>query len=47
MAKLSSLPKYEAPGRAVTVCFPALIKSGSTSSGFGKGPKPKIPCEKK
>jgi hypothetical protein len=30
MAKLSSLLKYEAPGMAVTVCFPALIKSGST-----------------
>ena len=28
--KLSSLEKKELPGIAVTVCFPALIKSGST-----------------
>jgi hypothetical protein len=26
-----------------TVYFPALIKSGSTFSSFGKGPNPKIP----
>ena len=30
MAKLSSLEKKELPGMAVTVCLPALIRSGST-----------------
>ena len=30
MAKLSSLEKKELPGIAVTVCLPALIRSGST-----------------
>ena len=32
MAKLSSLEKKELPGMAVTVCLPALIRSGSTFS---------------
>lgn len=35
MAKESSLEKKELPGMLVTVCFPALIKSGSTSLGSG------------
>merc|ERR1719494_1693525 len=43
MAKLSSLEKKELPGMAVTVCLPALIRSGSTWSGVGKGPRPRIP----
>ena len=43
MAKLSSLEKYADPGRAVTVCLPALIRSGSTSDSVGKGPRPKMP----
>ena len=30
IAKLSSLEKKELPGIAVTVCLPALIRSGST-----------------
>ena len=43
IAKLSSLEKKAAPGSAVTVCFPALIRSGSTSSLVGNGPSPRIP----
>lgn len=35
MAKESSLEKKELPGMLVTVCFPALIRSGSTSLGSG------------
>lgn len=31
------------PGITVTVSFPALIKSESTSLGVGNGPKPNIP----
>lgn len=38
MAKESSLEKKELPGMLVTVCFPALIRSGSTSLGSGQGP---------
>ena len=45
MAKLSSLEKYADPGSAVTVCFPALMRSGSTSSSVGKGPSPRIPAD--
>ena len=36
MPKLSSLEKKELPGIAVTVCFPALIKSGSTFKDHSK-----------
>jgi hypothetical protein len=43
IAKLYELEKKLAPGRIDTVCFPALIKSASTSSSFGKGPNPNIP----
>ena len=32
IAKLSEESKNEAPGSTVTVCLPALIRSGSTSS---------------
>lgn len=38
IAKDSSLEKYELPGMAVTVSFPAFIRSGSTSFGVGNGP---------
>jgi hypothetical protein len=43
MAKLSALLKKLAPGAAVTVCLPALMRSASTSSGAGKGPMPSSP----
>lgn len=43
MAKLSSEEKNEAPGVVVTVCFPALIRSGSCLPGNGKGPRPSTP----
>ncbi|KAL7356338.1 hypothetical protein ACKS0A_06343 [Histoplasma ohiense] len=39
----SSLPKHDAPGRSVTVSFPALIKSGSSMPRFGYGPNPRMP----
>jgi hypothetical protein len=32
MAKLVEESKYDEPGSTVTVCLPALIRSGSTSS---------------
>ena len=41
--KLMALSKIEEPSRNVTVCFPALIKSASSSPSKGKGPIPKIP----
>ena len=31
------------PGKVVMVCFPALIKSGSSSPSKGKGPMPNKP----
>jgi hypothetical protein len=43
IAKLSSLPKYDAPGTTVTVSFPALMRSGSIFLGVGKGPSPRMP----
>ena len=43
MAKLSALEKKLAPGSAVTVCLPALIRSESSSSSVGKGPMPSRP----
>src|SRR5690625_5568266 len=43
MAKESADEKNEEPGRVVTVCLPALIKSASTSSSRGKGPMPSSP----
>ena len=41
--KESADEKYEAPGRIVTVSFPALMRSGSTSSSVGYGPSPRMP----
>ena len=38
MANELSLENKLAPGRIVTVCFPALIKSGSSVPARGKGP---------
>lgn len=38
IANESSLEKKDPPGRMVTVCFPALIRSGSSSPAFGNGP---------
>jgi len=35
--------KYDAPSSTVTVYFPALIRSGSSSSSVGNGPSPSIP----
>jgi hypothetical protein len=35
--------KKDAPGSAVTVSFPALIRSGSTSPSVGYGPTPSKP----
>jgi len=43
MAKDSADEKKLAPVRAVTVCFPALIRSASTSLSRGKGPIPSSP----
>ena len=43
MANDWSLPKMAEPGMVVTVCLPALIRSASTSSSFGKGPMPSMP----
>ena len=43
IAKESALAKIDEPGRVVTVCLPALIRSGSTSSSVGKGPIPSRP----
>ena len=35
--------KKDAPASAVTTSLPALIRSGSTSSGYGYGPTPSKP----
>ncbi len=43
IAKLSWLPKMLLPGMVVTVCLPALIRSGSTSLSSGKAPMPIMP----
>ena len=43
IAKLVGESKYDAPGSTVTVCLPALIRSGSTSSSYGNGPTPRMP----
>ena len=43
IAKLSAEEKYELIGSAVTVCLPALIRSGSSSPSYGKGPMPSMP----
>ena len=43
MPKESALEKYAAPGITVTVCLPALMRSGSTSSSRGNGPRPRMP----
>ncbi|QYU67052.1 PAS-domain containing protein [Leptolyngbya sp. 15MV] len=43
IAKLSDEEKKLAPRRAVTVCFPALIRSASTSASAGNGPMPSSP----
>ena len=43
IANESAELKIEEPGNAVTVCLPALIKSGSILSSVGKGPMPNKP----
>ena len=43
IAKDSADEKKADPGSAVTVCFPALIRSASTSASVGKGPMPRSP----
>src|SRR5699024_4320919 len=43
MPKLMAESKMADPGRVVTVSLPALIRSGSTSSGCGYGPMPSSP----
>ncbi len=43
IANESALLKYEQPGVSVTVSFPALIRSGSTSLSVGYGPMPSSP----
>ena len=43
MPKLSALEKKLWPGTPVTVCLPALMRSGSTLSSVGKGPMPSRP----
>ena len=43
IAKLSADEKKDEVGSAVTVCLPALIRSGSTSPALGNGPMPSIP----
>ena len=43
MAKLSALSKYAAPGSAVTGCFAASMRSGSTSPSPGRGPDAEEP----
>jgi len=43
IAKESALEKKAAPGSTVTVSFPALIRSGSSSPSNGYGPTPRIP----
>ena len=41
--KLNAESKKLAPGKVVMVCFPALIKSASSSPSKGNGPMPRIP----
>ena len=41
--KLKPESKKLAPGKVVMVCFPALIKSASSSPSNGNGPMPKTP----
>ena len=43
MANEVAESKKEAPGTVVMVCFPALIRSASSSPSKGKGPIPKMP----
>ncbi|SKY57951.1 Uncharacterised protein [Mycobacteroides abscessus subsp. abscessus] len=43
IAKLVAESKNDAPGSVDTVCLPALIRSGSTSSSYGNGPTPRMP----
>ena len=43
IANDSELEKKDAPGRAVTVCLPALIKSGSMVASVGNSPMPSKP----
>ena len=43
MAKLSAEEKKLEVGSTVTVCLPALIRSGSASPSNGKGPMPSRP----
>jgi hypothetical protein len=43
IAKDRAESNTEPPGRMVTVCLPALMIWGSTSSSYGKGPMPRRP----
>ena len=43
IANESALEKKLAPGIVVTVCLPALMRSGSTSSSVGERPDPQQP----
>ena len=43
IAKDSADVKNDAPGTTVTVSFPALMRSGSSSPSSGYGPTPRIP----
>src|SRR5690606_825287 len=43
IANESADEKNDEPGSVVTVCLPALIRSGSTSSSVGNGPMPSSP----
>ena len=43
MPKDVALSKSDAPASAVMVCFPALMRSASSSPSKGKGPMPRIP----
>ncbi len=43
MPKEVALSNSDAPASAVMVCFPALIRSASSSPSKGKGPMPRIP----
>ncbi len=43
MANDSAESKKAEPGISVTVCLPALMRSGSSSPSYGNGPMPSRP----
>src|SRR4051812_25448154 len=43
MPKLSADEKYDDVGSSLMVCLPALMRSGSSSPSYGKGPMPSMP----